>query len=118
MRSAPAKPRRHRRLDEMHSHFDKADAGHATSYNAVAWVDRNVELGRGDKIAFIDVAPTAGARSQESRESNGWAWKYPRWIEIVDEFSVAVCETGQPSHTLLQSGKQHKIAELRTFQVG
>jgi len=44
-----------------------------TSYNAVARVDRNVELGRGDKIAFIDVAPTAGARSQESRESNGWA---------------------------------------------
>jgi len=73
MRSAPAKPRRHRRLDEMHSHSDKADAGHATSYNAVTWVDRNVELGRGDKIAFIDVAPTAGARSQESRESNGWA---------------------------------------------
>ena len=45
-------------------------------------------------------------------------WKYPRWIEIADEFSVTVCETGQPSHTLLQSEKQHKIAELRTFQVG
>jgi 4-hydroxybenzoate-CoA ligase len=39
----------------MHTHFDKADAGRATSYNAVTWLlDRNVELGRGDKIAFID----------------------------------------------------------------
>jgi len=118
MRSAPAKPRRHRRLDEMHSHFDKADAGHATSYNAVAWVDRNVELGRGDKIAFIDVAPTAGLALKNHVKATVGPWKYPRWIEIVDEFSVTVCETGQPSHTLLQSEKQHKIAELRTFQVG
>lgn len=40
----------------MHEPVEYAHAGHdGTSFNAVTWLlDRNVELGRGDKIAFID----------------------------------------------------------------